>query len=76
VLATIADQVSPRILWAPARLDDAAHEVDGYFTGQRHAFDLSLDLQLARVVRSGGSAGGYVGGAQAKKVLLTLEAAA
>lgn len=130
VLKTIADQVSPRILNAPARLDRTAAEIEEYFAGQRHAFDLRLDLRLShgfrrevltrlpqiaygttasyanvagavgspkavravgsacatnplpvvvpchRVVRADGSAGGYVGGAEAKQTLLDLEAAA
>jgi methylated-DNA-[protein]-cysteine S-methyltransferase len=51
VLATLADRVSPRVLRAPARLDDVAHELDDYFAGRRRAFDLRLDLQLARGFR-------------------------
>ena len=42
VLHTLADQVSPRILNAPKRLDRAARELDEYFAGERHTFDLSL----------------------------------
>jgi methylated-DNA-[protein]-cysteine S-methyltransferase len=129
VLASLAEKVSPRILRAPARLDDAAREIDEYFTGSRTRFDLPLDLRLAdgfrrqviehlseigyghresyaavaaaignpravravgsacarnplplvipchRVVRTDGSIGQYVGGADAKQTLLTLEAA-
>jgi len=129
VLSALAGQVSPRILHAPARLDAAARELDEYFARARHAFGLSLDLQLAhgfrravlehlteigygktasyaavaaasgspsavravgtacarnplpvvipchRVVRSDGSIGQYVGGAEAKRALLDLEAA-
>ncbi|MDQ3591949.1 MAG: methylated-DNA--[protein]-cysteine S-methyltransferase [Actinomycetota bacterium] len=129
VLATIADQVSPRVLRAPARLDPAASELDEYFAGRRRTFDLVLDMQLARgfsravldqlarigygatesyaaiatkagrpaavravgnacarnplplvvpchrVVRSDGSLGGYAGGPDAKRALLSLEAA-
>lgn len=51
VLATLADRVSPRILRAPARLDDAARQVDEYFARDRRRFDLRLDLQLARGFR-------------------------
>jgi methylated-DNA-[protein]-cysteine S-methyltransferase len=129
VLGVLADKVSPRILRAPARLDDAAREIDEYFNGTRTQFDLPLDLRLAdgfrrqviehlreigfghresyaavaaavgnpravravgsacarnplplvipchRVVRTDGSIGQYVGGADAKQTLLTLEAA-
>ncbi len=51
VLATLAEIVSPRILHAPARLDAAARELDEYFAGRRHEFDLPLDLRLARGFR-------------------------
>ena len=44
---TLADQVSPRILSAPARLDAAARELDEYFAGRRRAFDLPLDWRLS-----------------------------
>lgn len=44
VLATLAATVSPRILQAPARLDEPARELDEYFTGTRHRFELSLDV--------------------------------
>jgi methylated-DNA-[protein]-cysteine S-methyltransferase len=47
VLTALARQVSPRILFAPATLDDAARQFDDYFTGRRHGFDLAVDLQLA-----------------------------
>jgi methylated-DNA-[protein]-cysteine S-methyltransferase len=51
VLAALARQVSPRILRDPARLDDAARQLDGYFTHRRHVFDLSLDLRLTHGFR-------------------------
>jgi len=47
VLASIAARISPRILRAPARLDDAARQLAEYFEGRRHAFDLPLDLSLS-----------------------------
>lgn len=47
VLAELAVSVSPRILHAPARLDAAARELEEYFAGRRHRFDLPLDLQLS-----------------------------
>jgi len=129
VLTTLADQVSPRVLHAPARLDAAARELDEYFARARRSFGLSLDLRLAhgfrrtvlehlteigygatasygavalasgspaavravgtacarnplpvvipchRVVRGDGSIGQYVGGTEAKRALLDLEAA-
>src|SRR6185312_3845010 len=39
--------VSPRVLRAPARLDQVAQELDEYFEGRRRMFDLPLDLRLA-----------------------------
>ncbi len=48
VLQTLAEQVSPRILRAPHRLDAAARELDEYFARRRRVFDLPLDWQLAR----------------------------
>jgi methylated-DNA-[protein]-cysteine S-methyltransferase len=131
VLQTLANRISPRILHAPARLDPVATELEEYFAGVRHAFDLPLDWRLSsgfrnavlhhlasdvgygqtasygtvarlagnpkavravgsacatnplpvvvpchRVVRSDGSMGGYLGGEDAKRTLLNLEAAA
>jgi len=47
VLERLARDVSPRILHAPERLDGAAREIDEYFAGLRHRFDLPVDLSLA-----------------------------
>ncbi len=47
VLTSLAQDVSPRVLFAPARLDDAARQFDDYFTRRRQGFDLAVDLQLA-----------------------------
>jgi methylated-DNA-[protein]-cysteine S-methyltransferase len=130
VLQTLSDRISPRVLSAPVRLDAVARELDEYFGGQRHGFDVPLDWRLSagfrsavlhrlpeigyghtasyaavarlagnpgavravgtacatnplpvvvpchRVVRSDGGMGGYLGGTEAKRTLLTLEAAA
>jgi methylated-DNA-[protein]-cysteine S-methyltransferase len=130
VLQTLADKVSPRILNAPARLDEVARELDEYFAGTRRGFDVPLDWRLAagfrsivlhhlpaigyghtasysavaqlagspkavravgtacatnplpvivpchRVVRADGHLGGYLGGIDAKRTLLALEATA
>jgi methylated-DNA-[protein]-cysteine S-methyltransferase len=130
VLQTLADQISPRVLESTARLDETAREIDEYFAGRRHAFDIVLDWRLTkgfrsmvlhalpgidygstasyatvaqlagnpkavravgtacatnplpvvvpchRVVRSDGAMGGYLGGVEAKRTLLGLEAAA
>ena len=130
VLQALADQISPRILQSTARLDDTVRELDEYFAGRRHTFDVALDWRLSkgfrstvlhalpsvgyghtasyaavaqlagspkavravgsacatnplpvvvpchRVVRSDGAMGGYLGGIEAKRTLLRLEAAA
>ena len=130
VLETLAGRISPRILNAPARLDAPARELDEYFAGRRHRFDLPLDWRLSagfrravlshlpeigyghtasyavaarlaghpkavraaasacatnplpvvvpchRVVYADGRIGRYLGGPDAKRTLLTLEAAA
>jgi methylated-DNA-[protein]-cysteine S-methyltransferase len=129
VLTALASDVSPRILELPARLDEARRELDEYFAGRRHEFDLPLDWRLSagfrrrvlrataripfgetstyskmaraagsprahraagtalganplpivvpchRVLRAGGSLGGYGGGLPAKEKLLRLEGA-
>jgi methylated-DNA-[protein]-cysteine S-methyltransferase len=51
VLAGLAEKVSPRILRAPARLDQAAFEIDQYFARSRTAFDLPLDFSLSHGFR-------------------------
>lgn len=130
VLDELARRIGPRILDAPARLDDAVRQLGEYFDGTRTAFDLPLDFRLAkgfrrevisrlndidygrtasyaevaasagspravravgtacaknplpvvlpchRVVRTDGGLGRYVGGVEAKQILLRLEAAA
>jgi len=130
VLAALAARVSPRVLEAPGRLDRVARQLEEYFAGHRHRFDVPLDRRLAggfratvlthlddigygrtasyaavaalagnprairavgsacatnplpvllpchRVVRTDGGLGGYIGGLDAKRTLLDLEAAA
>lgn len=130
VLADLAARVSPRILKAPVRVDNAARQLEEYFARTRTSFDLSVDFRLSsgfrlsvlkhlrdidygntesyaavalatgnpkavravgsacatnpipvivpchRVLRSDGSLGGYLGGLDAKRALLTLECAA
>jgi methylated-DNA-[protein]-cysteine S-methyltransferase len=46
LLEEIATVISPRILEAPERLDDARRQLDDYFEGRRHEFDLPLDWRL------------------------------
>jgi methylated-DNA-[protein]-cysteine S-methyltransferase len=130
VLQNLSDRISPRILDTPARLDGTARELEEYFAGRRHSFDIALDWRLStgfrstvlhqlpgigyghtasyaavaqlagnpkavravgtacatnplpvvvpchRVVRSDGTLGNYRGGVDAKRTLLSLEAAA
>ncbi|MDT4902906.1 MAG: methylated-DNA-[protein]-cysteine S-methyltransferase [Pseudonocardiales bacterium] len=47
VLAALAARISPRVLKAPKRLDTAAQEIEEYFAGRRHTFDVPLDLSLS-----------------------------
>jgi methylated-DNA-[protein]-cysteine S-methyltransferase len=51
VLEDLADTISPRVLESPARLDEARRELDLYFQGRLHEFDLPLDWQLTRGFR-------------------------
>jgi methylated-DNA-[protein]-cysteine S-methyltransferase len=47
LLVDLADRVSPRVLEAPAQLDEARRELDLYFEGKLDRFDLALDWQLS-----------------------------
>jgi methylated-DNA-[protein]-cysteine S-methyltransferase len=51
VLQNLAEQVSPRMLEAPTRLDPVAKQLDEYFTGRRHTFDVALDWSLSHGFR-------------------------
>lgn len=42
----LAERVSPRVVEAPAALDDARRELDEYFSGRRREFELALDERL------------------------------
>jgi methylated-DNA-[protein]-cysteine S-methyltransferase len=129
VLVDLADAISPRVVAAPRRLDAVAAQLDEYFSGDRRAFDIPVDLQLVhgfrrtviehlpdiaygttesygwlagaagnpkavravgsacannpvpvvvpchRVVRHDGTIGQYLGGTEAKRTLIELEAA-
>lgn len=46
VLAALAADVSPRVLSSAARTDEVARQLDDYFAGRRHRFELPIDLQL------------------------------
>ena len=45
-LEELAAKVSPRVLEAPAKLDEARRELDLYFEGKLTEFDLPIDWQL------------------------------
>jgi methylated-DNA-[protein]-cysteine S-methyltransferase len=45
-LARIAARLSPRVLEAPARLDDVRRQLDDYFEGRRRDFELAIDWGL------------------------------
>ena len=51
VLQTLAHRVSPRILYAPHRLDQVARQLAEYFEGERREFVLPLDFRLAHGFR-------------------------
>jgi methylated-DNA-[protein]-cysteine S-methyltransferase len=45
-LEELATKVSPRVLEAPAKLDEVRRELDLYFEGKLTEFDLPIDWQL------------------------------
>lgn len=51
VLESLGEKLSPRVLRAPKRLDDAARELDEYFDRKRRSFDLTVDLALSHGFR-------------------------
>lgn len=51
VLESLGATIGSRILRGGTRLDPLAHELDDYFAGRRHGFDVPLDLRLARGFR-------------------------
>jgi methylated-DNA-[protein]-cysteine S-methyltransferase len=46
IVEGLSQRLSPRILEAPAQLDEVRRQLDEYFTGRRDAFDLPVDLSL------------------------------
>ena len=48
VLEDLAARISPRVLEAPERLDDARRELEEYFQGERTRFDLPIDWSPLR----------------------------
>jgi methylated-DNA-[protein]-cysteine S-methyltransferase len=51
VLQHLADDLSPRVLEAPRRLDGAARQLHEYFAGRRSDLDVPIDLSLSRGFR-------------------------
>src|SRR3954452_16439613 len=49
-LEELARRVSPRVLEAPAALDDVRRQLDEYFEGDRRRFDTRIDWSLSRGV--------------------------
>ncbi|MGZ4190339.1 MAG: methylated-DNA--[protein]-cysteine S-methyltransferase [Actinomycetota bacterium] len=47
VLEQLAETISPRVLEDPRRVDDVRRQLDEYFAGKRHTFELPLDWQLS-----------------------------
>ena len=51
VLRVLGERISPRILHAPARLDTVVRQIEEYFEGGRHSFDVPLDWRLSNGFR-------------------------
>ncbi len=47
LLSDLAERVSPRVLEAPAELDEVRRELDRYFEGRLEQFELPLDWSLS-----------------------------
>jgi methylated-DNA-[protein]-cysteine S-methyltransferase len=47
VLDRLAEDISPRVIAYPRRLDEARRELDQYFGGKRQRFELPLDWRLS-----------------------------
>jgi methylated-DNA-[protein]-cysteine S-methyltransferase len=51
MLDELAEAVSPRVVHLPARLDTPRRQLDEYFAGRRHHFDVALDRRLSHGYR-------------------------
>ena len=51
VLQNLSARISPRVLEAPTRLDPVARQLEEFFTGRRHSFDVALDWSLSQGFR-------------------------
>jgi methylated-DNA-[protein]-cysteine S-methyltransferase len=49
--AELAEKLSPRVVRLPGRLDAVRRQLDEYFAGHRHQFDLQVDWALSRGFR-------------------------
>ena len=47
LLTDLAGRISPRVLETPAGLDQERRELDDYFAGRRHGFELAIDWRLS-----------------------------
>jgi methylated-DNA-[protein]-cysteine S-methyltransferase len=47
MLTNLAGRISPRVMEAPAGLDEERRELEDYFAGRRHDFELPIDWQLS-----------------------------
>ena len=47
-LEELADRISPRLLHAPERTDEVRRQLDDYFAGRAHGFQLPIDWRLVR----------------------------
>ena len=52
VLNDLVLRISPRVLEAPAKLDDVRRELDEYFEGERRTFGVPLDWRLSHGFRA------------------------
>jgi methylated-DNA-[protein]-cysteine S-methyltransferase len=48
MLEELSTKLSPRVLEAPARLDDVRRQLEEYFEGKRTSFELPLDWSLSK----------------------------
>ena len=48
VIEELSTLLSPRVLEAPARLDEVRRELDEYFEGRRERFEVPIDMALTR----------------------------
>jgi methylated-DNA-[protein]-cysteine S-methyltransferase len=47
LLTDLAGRISPRVLETPTGLDQERRELEDYFAGRRHDFELAIDWQLS-----------------------------